>query len=546
MGTQKGKIFELARTYHTYQSQKRNKKCADKDKPVVAKGEHFDEGKSISLSYSIDMYPEVLYDSHERQEPVSQMSIFDDLKSEAFFVESFEAEETVDVPYREAQSDDDARLEKMVTGFAQDDDSMDDVADKMKGMEGKMDDFLKDDESFGMEATDPGGISKKKTEDIEAIHNELLQNESSATPSKEETKSYSASDEEFARDIGAILKGQKVYDAEQKSVRGREERRPSVRREESAPSAKSAEVDQMLDPGKDEHRIFEQIAKSMTYANSYDLGSIALNEKFELMDQEIEKEEVNKVLKEKRKKDIHDAEDIEAEMSETRSDASAEVISDPSLEATSEPLTESVSMGFDKYDAAGTLDNKNGGRLIKENVLQKGDLILTSSSGSFDVTDGVLGSESIAGLYTGNSKLLTKGDGGILEEKTLQPHIGNKGVMVALRHQGMTTEKASTIVESLTKLRPGPEKNSAENWLKINCPTISLHPDVCNADDVSDKKKCNAYAGKIYLGTMNNDSFSCAESIINAFEKSQLGFAPVLSKEHNGSLKYLGHLKNKA
>jgi hypothetical protein len=497
----------------------------------VAEGEHFDEGKSISLSYSIDMYPEVLYDSHERQEPVSQMSIFDDLKSEAFFVESFDAEETVDVSYREAPDDDDAKLDKMVRGFGNDDDDMDDVSEKMNDMEGKMDDFLKDDESFGMEATDPGGISNKKTDDIDAVHNELMQDESSATRSKEETKSYSASDEEFARDLGAILKGQKVYDAEQKSLRRQEERRPSSHRDESGSQAKSADVNDMLDPGKDEHRIFEQIAKSMTYANSYNLGSIALNEKFELMDQEIEKEEVNNILKEKRKKGLQEADDIEGtEMTETFSD----------------PSSESVSMDIGKYDPAGTLDNQNGGRLIKENVLEKGDLILTSSSGAFDIIDGALGSESIAGIYTGSNKLLTKGDGGVLEEKPLQSHIGNKGVMVALRHQNMSAEKASSIVDALTKLRLGPEKNQGENWLKINCPAISLHPDVCNAGDVGDKKKCSAYTGKIYLGTMSNDSFSCAESIINAFEKNQLGFVPLLSKEHNGSLKYLGHLKNKA
>lgn len=535
MGTQKGRLFELAKMYHTYQNQNvRNKKLKDKQKSVVVKGEHFDEGKSISLSYNFDMYPEVLYDSHQRQ--ASQMSIFEDLKSEAFYVEPFDAEETVEVSYREAgEEDDDSRLEKIARGFNTDSDeieSMEEDVEKMKDMEEKLDDVFKsDDESSAMEATDLGGMSKKKTEESHAAKDAPSKEESSPNKSKEEIKPYDASDEEFARDIGSILKGQKVYDAEQKqSIIRQDARRPSAHREESASPAKSADVNDMLDPSKDEHRIFEQIAKSMTYANSYDLGSIALNDKFELMDQEIEKEEVNKILKEKRKKSIRDADDIEGEISET--------ISDPSPEA--------VSMGVGKYDPAGALDNNNGGRLIKENVLQKGDLILTSSSGSFDIIDGALGSESIAGIYTGSNKLLTKGDGGVLEEKPLQSHVGNKGVMVALRHQSMSTEKASAIVDALTKLRLGPDKNQAENWLKINCPTVGLHSDVCNAEDVSDKKKCNSYAGKIYLGTMNNDSFSCAESIINAFEKNQLGFVPLLSKEHNGSLKYLGHLKNKA
>ena len=110
----------------------------------------------------------------------------------------------------------------------------------------------------------------------------------------------------------------------------------------------------------------------------------------------------------------------------------------------------------------------------------------------------------------------------------------------------MTAEKGDAIVDALTRLRIGPDKSQPESWLKINCPAVSLHPDVCDSDEVTDKKKCNAYTGKIYLGTLSNDSFMCAESIINAFEKSQIGFASLLSKEHNGSLKYVGHLKNKA
>ncbi len=527
MGTQKGKLFELAKMYHTYQNQNvRNKKLKNKKKPVEVKGEHFDEGKSISLSYNFEMYPEVLYDSHQRHASVSQMSVFENVKSEAFYVEPFD-EDTVEIPYRET-TDEDEKLEGIATGFGGDGEeieSMEEDVEKMKEMEGKLDDVFKsDDESSAMEATDLGGMSHKKAEDTQTATGAPAKDEKI----KQEVKPYNASDEEFARDLGAILKGQKVYDAEQKKSVGRHgSRAASAHREETGlPAKSSAYQDDMMDPNKNEHMIFEKIAQSMTYANSYDLGSIALNEKFELMDEEIDKEEISKILRDKRSKAADDAGDPEGESSTTVND-SAE------------------SMGIEKYDSAGALDNNNGGRLIKENVLQNGDLILTSSSGAFDMIDGTLGSESIAGIYTGSNKLLTKGDGGALEEKALQPHTGNKGVMVALRHQSMSSEKASSIIESLTKLRPGPEKQ-AENWLKINCPSISMHPDVCNSEDVSDKKKCNAYAGRIYLGTMGNDSFTCAESIINSFEKNKLGFVPLLTKEHNGSLKYLGHLKNKA
>ena len=57
------------------------------------KGKHFDEGKSISLTYDLDMYPEVLYESHQRQAPTLQMSFWNDERSEAFYVEPFEADE---------------------------------------------------------------------------------------------------------------------------------------------------------------------------------------------------------------------------------------------------------------------------------------------------------------------------------------------------------------------------------------------------------------------------------------------------------------------
>lgn len=528
MDTQKGRLFELARMYHTYKRQSvQKRKPANKKEVVQVKGEHFDEGKSISLSYNFEMYPEVLRDSHDRQAHASQMSFFETDKSEAFYVEPFDAEETVEVPFREVRGDDDdARLERIARGFSSETEieRMEEDVEKMKDMEEKLDKvFESGDESSAMEANGSG-----ETRDApEASVQQPVGEKKGPVPDQvgREARPYEATDEEFARDIGAILQGQKVYNAEQKKAIDRGGSAAGSTKESDLPSKSGKPAADMLDPGKNEHMIFEKIAQSMAYANSYDLGAIALSEKFDLMDQEIEKEEVNKILHDKRTPRSDDAEVIEADASPV--------------------TTEAVSMGVEKYDPHVALDNRNGGRLISEEVLQKGDLILTSSSGAFDIIDGTLGSESIAGVYLGGSKLLTKGDGGILEEKALQPHLGSKGVMVTLRHQRMSGEKASSIVDGLTKLRSGPEKSQAENWLKISCPAIGLHPDVCNDEHVSDKKKCSAYAGKIYLGTMNNDSFTCAESIVNVFEKNQLGFAPLLSKEHNGSLKYLGHLKNK-
>ena len=532
MGTQKGRLFELARMYHTYQ--KKNGQKAGQPvskKPVQVKGEHFDEEKSISLSYNLDMYPEVLYDSHQRQTPASQMSFFDSDKSEAFYVEPFDAEETVEVPYREVnEGDDDARLERIARGLSGDSEieSMEEDIEKMKDMEENLNKvFEPKGESSDMEVSNSESVDTKPQDTSAQPVTE--KGESIPKDRNPDVKPYEASDEEFARDIGAILQGQKVYNAEQKKTVGRENEpdgRSGAGNKTGSPANTGAKTEDLLDPKKNEHMIFEKIAQSMAYANSYDLGSIALNKQFEMMDQEIEKEEVEKIIQERRGKGADDAEIIEEE-------------------STVGDKTGASAMGFEKYDPSGALDNHTGGRLIKENVLQKGDLILTSSSGAFDVIDGSIGAESIGGVYIGDNKILTKGDGGMLAEKQLREHLGNKGVMVALRHQEMSEEKASSIVNALTMLRPGLEKNQAENWIEISAPVISLHPDVCNAEGVSDKNRCNAYAGKIYLGTMSNDSFACAESIINAFRKNQVDFVPPLAKEHNGNLKYIGHLKNR-
>lgn len=535
MGAQKGRLFELARMYHTYQTKNGQKtgRTVGK-KPVQVKGEHFDEGKSIGLSYNFDMYPEVLYDSHQRQTPAAQMSFFGSDKSEAFYVEPFDAGETVEIPYGEVTDDeDDARLEKIARGFSGDGDieGKEEDIEKMKDIEENLDRvFESDEESSAMEAGTPeSAITKGDETPVNPVTEKGELIPKGINP---DVKPYEASDEEFARDIGAILQGQKVYNAEQKKTVGRE-RESNTRTEPGSKSGSSANAgasnENLLDPGKNEHMIFEKIAQSMAYANSYDLGSIALNEKFELMDQEIEKEEVDKIIQGRRSKGADDAETIE------------EVPSPPVADFE----TGTSAMAFDKYDPSGALDNHTGGRLIKENVLQKGDLILTSSSGAFDVIDGMVGSECIGGVYIGDNKLLARGDGGALEEKPLASHMGNRGVMVALRHQNMSDESASSIITTLTKLRPGLEKHQADSWIEIHCPVISVHPDVCNEEGVSDKKKCSTYAGKIYLGTMSNDSFVCAESIINAFGKNKVDFVSPLSKAHNGSMKYIGHLKNR-
>jgi hypothetical protein len=542
MSTPKGKLFQLASTYKTYCGKKERKsegKPAGRMNSVKrglkvngveknstkGKGEHFDEGQSISLTYSFDEYPEAVREADK--ETASAMNLWDNDHSEAFYVESFEAEEFVEAPYREvSENSDDEKLDKIVTGFSKNKDEFEDMKEdeaKLGEMEEKIDGmFDTDDDSKAMEVVEYEG----KEEAPDTLDEKPSQPTTAApTGSTGEGLSYDASDEEFARDIGAILQGQKVYDADQKKAVGKDSSAPPLKQDKVENHGKPAPKDDVLDPTKNEHRIFEKIAQSMAYANSYDLGAIALEEKFELMQKEIEKEDVNKVLQhqpepEKKNEGIQYAEVVDEKV---------------------QPST--MSALDDKFNPGTPLDAGNGGRIVKVDDLMKGDLILAASSTTFGIIDGPQGAQSIAGLYIGNKKVLTKSDAGSLEEKALETDVSSKGVWVALRPKGLSAEKGNAIVDMMTKLRVGPDKSQVENWVKISAAAVSPHPDVCNAS--SDKTKCNAFAGKIQLGTQGNDSFLCAESIINVFERNQLGFVQPLGKEHNGSLTYFGHLKNR-
>ncbi len=538
MSTSKGKLFELASVYKTYckpngkktTKQKVNKPSGAtiskktvkgvKKKVVSEKGEHFDEGQPISLSYAYDEPGDNPQDSYEGS--VKEMSSWESDRSEAFYVEPFDAEDYVEAPYREVNDSEDDRIERIVTGFSkrddeeEEDEKMEEDFEKMKDMEGRIDDMLKSDDDDATAMSAPEFDDHQTIPTSESHVEDTTTSEPKGTPplGEKQVGGYDASDEEFARDIGAILQGQKVYDADQKKAVGKD--KPAHKPE---PSARPSPKEESLDASKNEHKIFEKIAQSMAYANSYDLGAIALEEKFEIMDKEIEKEDVDNVLQ-----------------------------TDPTTKAPAdikyaEVVEEEANVKAMVFEPEAPLDPHNGGRLIKMSDLGKGDLILAASGGSFGVLEAPQSNESIAAVYIGDRKVITKGPGGALEEKAFDADQMAKGVFAVLRHKDMTTDKGSAIADTLRKMGSDFDKAKGENWLKIYAAGIRPHGDVCST--APDKSKCEAFAGKIFLGTSGNDGFLCSDSIINAFDKQMVGFVPPLGKEHNGALRYFGHLKNK-
>lgn len=519
MATQRGKLFELAEAYNSYR--KGNQKKEYKELPKrkrgeqEVKGKHFDEGHPISLSYRMDVYQESMQEAYGHQNPSAQLSFVDDAASEAFYVEPFE-EQTEEVTFQDMT----------------DEDVLDKIVKPEKEQENTSQESLQEKELPADDSSEPERDSNQKNEtaeskvedDTRAIKEVAPKEEKDMNSTKEEQAGeapYTISDEEFAKDIGAILQGKKVYDEEQKKTISRDEvahgstEKPN---QKDSPQRSSPKED-ALDPSNSEHKIFEKISQSMRYANSYDLGAIAMEERFDQMEKEIEEEEVRRAASSPKNKPIEDA------------------------------VVEESADGINKLKDTGGLQRKfssdeplglhNGGRSVLQDQLLEGDLVLITSSQD-PMALRQQSDQCVAGVYAGRGKLLS----GMLKETTL-PSVLDKSTVVVLRLSNMDVAKASQITATLTTENP----NRAEGMIKVNSSNITVHPEVCN--DATEKDTCRGFSGKINLGTPANDSFFCAQSIVMAYSQNQVKFVtddlpdiPGTIKEstHNGSLKYFGHL----
>ena len=99
-------------------------------------------------------------------------------------------------------------------------------------------------------------------------------------------KSLTGSNDYFMADMQSILSGQKAYDATTKTMVPRSDfaQPPEARSDAPAPPA-SQPAPQTPSPGAG-HEIFERIAQSMEYAGAYDLGSVAIENRFTQFDRE--------------------------------------------------------------------------------------------------------------------------------------------------------------------------------------------------------------------------------------------------------------------
>lgn len=351
-------------------------------------------------------------------------------------------------------------------------------------------------------------------------------------------------DRVFEEDIKTILKNKKAYDTFQKKAK------PEAIKENS-PSPSTAEA--MNNPyHTKEHNIFEKIAQNMALAKTYDLGAISLENRFDSFEKDMEEQEYQL----KKKKSLASANKTQKEKpgEKERKGTTTDEVSIGTkdflddLDKMANSPAESAYFSVDR-----ALSPKNGGRFVQEDLLEVGDIILSTNdeskySGLAEAETGVLVSR--AQVYIGDGYLVQHLATGIAQRK-LSDITASDRVTVALRHQDMTTGKATKIKTFLAQKI----KEKAEYDAQAVVQDLPIQPieAFCSTLSPSLEQKCREFAGRIFLGTATNNEFYCSELVLTALAAADLQIANtspewtaedrLIAVNYNGSLRYVGHLK---
>lgn len=508
MTAPKGRLFQLALDCKKYVPKKGQKK-----KTVRVSGKHYDEGNAISLSYNVDVYSQSVYDSYRHNEPSAQLSFVDDMQGDTFYVEPFE-NETIPASYEEV-NDDNPMLDKVVRPSEAEEEPQETDERREEAAENK------NEESPVSSAPSP---QRKPEKPVQTVAGEPEREDKDKETDEDSNAKYAVDDDEFANDIKAILQGEKVFDPEKKQTvsKGESPSKELLKQGGSHPqqgSSKPPKAEAELDPSANEHKIFEKIAQSMRYANSYDLGSIAMEKKFDQMENELAEEEIKTITS---KKPVEEA----------------KVVSEGPETTTSQESNSA------KYNTEQPLSPENGGVEIGETQLKSGDLLLITSA-----AQGTAEKVCKAGIYLGDGKMVWAGEAGKIERaNTGQALSGKSGV--ALRHRNAEVDA----IQALTgKFDSDSDISNAQSpALEVDYAPVQIHRSVCDRLPKEDQEKCRQFKGKIDISTGSNDKFIIPYALIKALEASGLSIldksiegvsadTPVKTN-HNGQWQYAGHL----
>ncbi len=273
--------------------------------------------------------------------------------------------------------------------------------------------------------------------------------------------------------------------------------------------------------------IFDQIAASMSRAKSYDLGAVELADRFDSFDQTVESPPSRR--------------STAPIPVESRPLGTAEVIED---------IDQILTMAEAQSDIP--LDPGVGGRSIGGNVLEPGDIILSTTTELVSAAiRTVSGAEvSHAAMYVGDDIVVEAvGDG--VRAIRLAEALDDDSLAVAYRHRDMTPVKAAQIVRFLNEQADA--GTSYDGWALLQVAPGQLARAICNRLDGDDRQACLSRAGQLRVGTNNEGAFFCSELVLEALRRAGLSLSGVdpswtspgeiVELHASGLLDYVGHLK---
>lgn len=199
------------------------------------------------------------------------------------------------------------------------------------------------------------------------------------------------------------------------------------------------------------------------------------------------------------------------------------------------------------------LDPGTGGKSIQPDVLQMGDIIVSTTSALISsAIKKVTNSEvSHTILYIGD-KLVVEAIGGGVTLHTIDEALQEATVAVAFRHQQMDTNTALKVRDFAGQQLGKPyNKYGIVKQLLFRLDLWTF----CKNKTGQDYDKCREWLGVINLGKGNDNSFFCSELVISAFQNAGLPLTDtppiwstpgdiVLLTFPNSPLGYIGHLRD--
>ncbi|MFZ6012341.1 MAG: M15 family metallopeptidase [Bacteroidota bacterium] len=277
--TRKGKISQLAEELSS-----RPGRRARKGK--VKRG-HYDQGQSIQLSYNTA--------AHQQFRPTAYANSFDvsgigevrsfEASDDRFYVESFDAHQDQEIVQfsnlnqqiemssasSHAFNAPDEIIQQSTLNQEIDGVHAGSMALNATGEEIVLHNTLNEE----IEGAPAASMAYAKNNYDDATYEENY----SAPSHEDESSGYSAAQSSFEDDIKAILAGQKKYDIQSKSMTSAQEAEPES--DQQSPLTPP--------PSGHSHEVFNRMAKGMSKANSYDLGTLSLENSFNEFDKLIDR-----------------------------------------------------------------------------------------------------------------------------------------------------------------------------------------------------------------------------------------------------------------